>query len=139
MVLAHVWHFQHVLDFPGLSLSQLGKEGRLALGRRDQAHVDAPDRPVGANRLNFAGFREPQEGRLHPQAHFAQFVEEQRAVVGLPDEARFVAIGARETAADVTELKRWFTAALMEAGITYPTRAGSGGGGMIRGGMSAFA
>lgn len=48
-------------------------------------------------------------------------------------------INRATTAADVTELKRWFTAQLMEAGITYPTRLGSGGGSMIRGGMSAFA
>src|SRR5258708_5839298 len=29
------------------------------------------------------------------------------------------------TAADVTELKKWFSAALLEAGITYPTFLGS--------------
>jgi hypothetical protein len=49
------------------------------------------------------------------------------------------AINRATTAADVTELKRWFSSALVEAGITYPTRLGSGGGSMIRGGMSAFA
>jgi hypothetical protein len=39
---------------------------------------------------------------------------------------------------DVNELKRWFSSALLEEGITYPTRLGPGGGGMIRGGMSSF-
>lgn len=40
---------------------------------------------------------------------------------------------------DVNELKRWFNKTLMEQGITYPTRLGPGGGGMIKGGSSAFA
>lgn len=35
------------------------------------------------------------------------------------------AINRATTAADVTELKKWFTAALLEAGVTYPTTAGS--------------
>lgn len=39
---------------------------------------------------------------------------------------------------DVNELKRWFSSALLEEGITYPTRLGSGGGGKIVGGMSSF-
>lgn len=35
------------------------------------------------------------------------------------------AINRVTTAADVTELKKWFNAALLEAGITYPTFLGS--------------
>lgn len=35
------------------------------------------------------------------------------------------AINRVTTAADVTELKKWFSAALLEAGITYPTFLGS--------------
>lgn len=58
---------------------------------------------------------------------------------GLRTAVTQTAINRATTAADVTELKKWFTAALMEAGITYPTRLGSGGGSMIKGGMSAFA
>jgi len=40
--------------------------------------------------------------------------------------------------ADVNELKRWFSNALLEAGITYPTRLGPGGGSKLTGGMSSF-
>lgn len=36
------------------------------------------------------------------------------------------AISRATTAADVTELKKWFTTALLEAGVTYPTVLGSG-------------
>lgn len=42
------------------------------------------------------------------------------------------------TAADVTELKKWFSTALLEAGITYPVATGSGGGGKMKAGMSSF-
>lgn len=49
------------------------------------------------------------------------------------------AINRATTAADIAELKKWFSlTALMEAGVTYPTVVGSGGGGMLKGGMSSF-
>ena len=48
------------------------------------------------------------------------------------------AINRATTAADIAELKKWFTTALLESGITYPTFTGSGGGGMLKGGMSSF-
>lgn len=35
------------------------------------------------------------------------------------------AINRATTATDITELKRWFATALLEAGITYPTATGS--------------
>lgn len=35
------------------------------------------------------------------------------------------AINRATTAADITELKKWFNTALLEAGITYPTATGS--------------
>lgn len=40
------------------------------------------------------------------------------------------AINRATTAADVTELKKWFDNTLLEAGITYPTVAGVRQGGM---------
>ena len=49
------------------------------------------------------------------------------------------AINRATTAADISELKKWINAStLLEQGITYPTQTGSGGGGMIKGGMSSF-
>ena len=49
------------------------------------------------------GFSEPQQHRLHAQAHLAELVEEQRAVVGLADQARLVPIRAGEAAAHVAK------------------------------------
>lgn len=49
------------------------------------------------------------------------------------------AINRVTTAADVTELKKWFTAALLEAGVTYPTRLGSSvAGGTMHANMPGF-
>lgn len=47
-------------------------------------------------------------------------------------------INRATTAADVTELKKWFSDALLEAGITYPTVVGSGGGGKLVNGVVSF-
>jgi hypothetical protein len=48
-------------------------------------------------------------------------------------------INRATTSADVTELKKWFSpTALLEAGLTYPTVEGSGGGGKMRQGNVAF-
>ena len=55
--------------------------GQIAVGRRDDAHVDACAGVVGADRLNLAVLEEAQQQRLHAQAHLADFVEEQRAAV----------------------------------------------------------
>jgi hypothetical protein len=57
---------------------------------------------------------------------------------GLRTIATWTVINRGSSTADVTELKRWFSNSLLEQGITYPTRLGSGGGSMIKGGMSAF-
>ena len=56
-----------------------------------------------ADGLNLAGFQKPQQQRLHPQAHFPDFVEKDRAGVRLPQEARVVAERAGEAAAGVPE------------------------------------
>jgi hypothetical protein len=50
--------------------------------------------------LNLAGLEEPQQERLHPQAHFAHFIHEDRAAVGHLKQAEAIAIGAGEAAAD---------------------------------------
>ena len=62
--------------------------GKVAVGGRDDADVDSVRGALGADRLDLAVLEEPQEQRLHPQAHLADFVEEERAVVRelqLPD------------------------------------------------------
>lgn len=49
------------------------------------------------------------------------------------------AINRNTTAADVTELKKWFNAVLLEAGITYPSRLGSSvAGGTMHANMPGF-
>ena len=55
--------------------------GEVPVGGRDDADVDSCASAVGADRLDFAVLEEAQEERLHPQAHLADFVEEDRAVV----------------------------------------------------------
>ena len=59
-----------------------------------------------ADRLDLARLEESQEQRLHPQAHLADFVEEQRAAVGHLQLAALVAVGAGEAALDVAEQLR---------------------------------
>jgi len=44
---------------------------------------------------------------------------------GIRTPVTITAINRATTAADVTELKKWFNAALLEAGITYPAFLGS--------------
>ena len=61
----------------------------------------------GADRLDFAGFEEAEEERLHAQAHLADFVEEEGAAVGHLQLAAFVAVGAGEAALDVSEELRF--------------------------------
>ena len=73
----------------------------VAIGRGNQAHVDML-RPV-ADGLDFAVLEKPQQCRLHPEAHFPDFVEEQRAAVRHLNPAETVPIGASEAAARMAE------------------------------------
>jgi hypothetical protein len=73
------------------------------MGRRDNPGVHDTIQAIGANPLDLASLGEPQEHRLHARGHLADFVQEQRAAIGEDGEARFVAIGIRETTPDVTE------------------------------------
>jgi hypothetical protein len=61
---------------------------------------------VRADRLDFARLEEAQEQRLHPQAHLADLVEEERAAIGELELARLVAIRAGEAAPRVAEQLR---------------------------------
>ena len=58
---------------------------------------------MGADRLNLTGFEEAKKQRLHPQAHLSDFVHEDRAAVGLFEQAAFVAVRVGEAAADMAE------------------------------------
>ncbi len=75
----------------------------VAIGRGDQADVDARVRAVGADALNLTGLEEAEEHDLHARAHLADFVEEDGAVRRHLEEAGLVAVGAGEAAADVAE------------------------------------
>ena len=76
------------------------------VGGRDDPHVDlGPDR-LGADGLNLAVLQEPQEHRLHPQAHFGDLVQEDGAAMGLLQHADLVAVSVREGAFDVAEQLR---------------------------------
>ena len=96
-------HVQPVVEI----LAEIAGRDALAqvpVGGADDPHVDAiGGAVVGADRLDFARLQESQQQRLHPQRHLADLVEEQRALVGLLEEARLVAIGVGEAAFDVAE------------------------------------
>ncbi len=76
---------------------------QIAVGRRDQPHVDAGVRAVRADALDLAGLKEAQEHHLHAGAHLADFVEEDGAVRRHLQQSGFVAIRAGEAAAYVAE------------------------------------
>ncbi len=76
---------------------------QVAVGRGDDAHVDAAHRAIGADLLQLAGLQEPQQQALHAQRHLADFVEEDGAAVGHLELALLVAIGAGEAALHVAE------------------------------------
>ena len=79
---------------------------QVAVGRGDDADVDAAAGAIGADLLQLAGLEEAQQQALHAQRHLADFVEEDRAAVGHLELARLVAIGAGEAALDVAEQLR---------------------------------
>ena len=75
---------------------------QVAVGRRDDADVDA-QRPGAAEALELVLLQHAQDLRLRARAHVADFVEEQRAAVGLLEAADALLVGARERALLVTE------------------------------------
>ena len=76
---------------------------QVAVGRGNDAHVDAAHGAIGTDLLQFAGFHEPQQQALHPERHLADFVEEDAAAVGHLELALLVTIGAGEAALHVAE------------------------------------
>ena len=76
--------------------------GEIAVGRGDQAHVD-PQRPGAAEPLELVLLQHAQDLGLRAGAHVADFVQEQRAAVGLLEPADPLLVGARERALLVAE------------------------------------
>ena len=72
----------------------------------DDAHVERRHVAIGADALNLAGLEEPQQQRLHAQAHLADFVHEDRAAVGRFEPASLVAMRVGEAALHVAEQLR---------------------------------
>jgi hypothetical protein len=88
-------------------LTQLDQFTEVAVGRRHDAHVRGANSPLGADLLDFTGFQVTQQKSLHAQRHLADFVEEDRAVVGHLELAGFVPVGAREAALHMAEQLRF--------------------------------
>ena len=67
---------------------------------RTSTFAETTSEPTG---LTLAVLEKAEEHRLHPQAHLADFVEEDRAFVGKLKQADLVAMGAGEAAPDMAE------------------------------------
>jgi hypothetical protein len=95
----HVQTVEQIFAEPsGLDFSH-----QIAIGRGDDAHVDAGVHAIGADALQFAGFEEPQQDCLHARAHLADFVEKDGAVGRRLEDAGLVADCVGEAAAHVAE------------------------------------
>ncbi len=81
--------------------------GQAAVGRRHHAHVRVDAVAFVADALDFAGFEEAEQQRLHAQRHLADFVHEDGAAVGRFEQAALVAVGVGEAAARVPEELRF--------------------------------
>ena len=75
---------------------------QVAVGRRQQPDVDL-DRVVGADAVNLAVLQHAEQLRLQRQRHVADFVEEQRAAVGVLESALAEPVGPGECPGFVAE------------------------------------
>src|SRR3954451_8208063 len=62
---------------------------------------------VRADALNLAALKEPEEHRLHAEAHLSDFVKKDGAVGGHFEQAPPILVGAGEAAADVAKELRF--------------------------------
>ena len=78
---------------------------QVAVRRSDDpgAHRDAGMILIFTNPLHFAGVEESEQQPLHPWRHLADFVQENRSAVRLPQFTGFVAIRAGEAALHVAK------------------------------------
>ena len=74
---------------------------------RDEANVGTSGNTIDTDRLNLTGLGKSQQHRLHAKTHFTEFVEEERAAVGLSNQTRLIAIRSREAAPRMTEQFRF--------------------------------
>src|SRR5262245_2148261 len=75
----------------------------ISIRRRDNADIDDRMRAIGTDPLNLAVLEKPQQQCLHPQAHLADLIEENRAGLRLLEPAPFVTICIGEAAAHMSE------------------------------------
>src|SRR5262245_45742705 len=88
----------------GAYLNQLAE---VAIGGGNQSDVAGLHDPERADGLYLAGVGKSQEHGLHPQAHFAELVEEQGAALGLTDQARTITVRVGEATSYVPEQLRF--------------------------------
>ena len=84
-------------------LSSGDERWNVAVGSRDDTHVNLAGPTVVADGLNLATLEEAKEQGLHTQAHLADLVEEDRPLVRLLELADLVAVGAGEASLYVPE------------------------------------
>src|SRR5713101_155162 len=94
----HIQAIEEVLAESAAGKLQL----EVLVGGGDDADVNA-DRLAGTDRLKALLFEDAQDFGLRAEAHVADFVEEERAAVGLLELADLVLEGAGEAALDVAE------------------------------------
>src|SRR3954451_3455956 len=75
----------------------------IAVRCRHYANVEARLRVIRAHRLDFPVLEKSQQEGLHAEAHFTDFIEEQRATMCELELAALVAVGAGEASLDVPE------------------------------------
>ncbi len=99
--------------------------GQIAIRGRDHAHVDVHARAGGTHSLNLAVLEEAEQDGLHLQAHFADFVQENGAVMRQLEAPWFVAIRTGEAASRVPEQFR-FEQCVGECGAVHRDKGPSG-------------
>ena len=107
-------------------LALLHHLAQVAVGRGDDAHVHA-QRAGAAEPLELVLLEHAQDLRLRARAHVADFVEEQRAAVGLLEAADALLVGAGEGALLVTEQLRLEQVLLERRAVDLDERARSTG------------
>jgi len=76
---------------------------QIAIGGRDDAHIDDAPASIGADLLQLTRLEKTQQQALHAKCHLAHFVQEDRSHVGRLELARLVAVRACEAALHVTK------------------------------------
>src|SRR5262245_25536673 len=87
-------------------LSRGHQFGEIPVGGGNHANVNMGLRLIRPDRMDFSVFEEPQEERLHAQAHLPHLVEKQRAAMCELGLTALVAERAREAALHVAEQLR---------------------------------